>query len=89
MMILPSPGWALKRGVSPYDVPAIRLNDRLVVLVSYEGTSSAERERERLRTSIQELDREQTISDRPALPNKLIQPWLDEEPRSFIVDVAS
>jgi hypothetical protein len=51
--------------------------------------SSTERECERLRTAIEELDREQTIVDRPSLPNELIHPRLGEQPCSAVVDVAS
>jgi len=50
---------------------------------------STERERERLGTAIEELDREQTIGNRSRLPNELIHARLGQQACSVLVDVAS
>ena len=55
-------------------------------MCSFEST---EREHERLRTPIEELDFEQTIDDGSLLPDQLVHPLLDEEAGPPSVDVAS
>jgi hypothetical protein len=49
-------------------------------IVGTAGCSSAERERERLHTGIEELDLELAIGDRSRLTNQLIQALLGEHP---------
>ena len=53
------------------------------------GLGSAEREGERLRTLIKELDLEPSIDDRLRLSNQLIQPLLDNRAVAAIVHVAT
>src|SRR4051794_22726478 len=50
---------------------------------------SAERERERLHTGIEELDLELSIDDRSRLSNQLIQALLDDRSVALVVHVSS
>jgi hypothetical protein len=53
------------------------------------GCPSPEREREHLHTGIEELDLELSFSDRPRLPNRLIQALLGHCAATLVIDVTS
>ena len=50
---------------------------------------SAERERERRHTGIEELDFELALGDRSGLSNQLIQAWLRNRAVTFVVYITS
>jgi hypothetical protein len=59
------------------------------LIVGTAGSSSAERERERLHTGIEALDLDLAIGDRSRLSNQLIQALLGDRAHTLVVYVTS